>query len=72
MSDYNLKTIENNFTYHKPKSGQSDKYEQLRAVAKQLAVVFYNICPDSPEKTIAFRKLEESVMWANASIARNE
>jgi len=37
-----------------------------------LAAYINENCPDSREKSLAFTKLEEAVMWANASIARNE
>ena len=69
---YNRKTIQNNFIYHKPKGDQPERYEKIRLSAKMLADVFLRLTPDSAEKTLAFRKLEEAVMWANASIARNE
>lgn len=29
-------------------------------------------CPESREKSLAFTKLEECIMWANAAIFRNE
>lgn len=64
--------IENNFKYHKPKEGQTEKYTQIRDNAKQLAVLLDIECPGSREKALAMTKLEECVMWANASIARNE
>jgi hypothetical protein len=64
--------IENNFRYHAPKDGQQVKYEDLRGIGKQLAYLINGLCPDSREKALAMTKLEESVMWANASIARNE
>ena len=63
--------IENNFKYHAPKEGQPAKYETLRAKAKELAYLIDDLCPESREKALATTKLEESVMWANASIARN-
>lgn len=66
------KTIENNFTYHAPKEGQPIKYEALRNNAKDLANLINGLCPYSREKSLAITKLEEAVMWANASIARNE
>ena len=66
------KIIENNFKYHSPKPGQNEKYEALRAKAKELAYMFEDMCPDSREKSIAITNLEQSVMWANASIARGE
>jgi hypothetical protein len=65
------KTIENNFVYHAPKDGQPEKYTRLRNEAKILAEYIRVECPESREKSLAFTKLEESIMWANASIARN-
>ena len=64
--------IEKNFSYHAPKGDQSERYERIREKAKVLAAYINEKCPDSREKSLAFTKLEESVMWANASIARNE
>ncbi len=66
-----LERIENNYTYHAPKQGQPDKYESIRSIAKGLALVIYDLVPDSREKSLAMTKLEEAVMWANAGIARN-
>ena len=64
--------LESRFTYHAPKESQPGKYEAIRAQAKELAILIREVCPDSREKSLAFTKLEECVMWANASIARNE
>jgi hypothetical protein len=69
---FNSETIENNFTYHKPQPGQNEKYEMLRAKAKELAHMIAGQCPDSREKSLAITSLEQSIMWANAAIARNE
>lgn len=63
--------IENNFMYHAPKNNQQEKYEELREKAKELAYLIDELCPNSREKALANTKLEESVMWANASVARN-
>lgn len=60
------------FTYHAPKEGQPQKYEDIRAKALEFSLLIDELCPDSREKSLAITKLEESVMWANASIARNE
>lgn len=65
-------TIENTFTYHAPKGTQQSRYEIIREKAKELAYILEDSCPDSREKSLAFTKLEEAVMWGNASIARNE
>lgn len=67
-----MKELDNIYTYHAPKDGQPEKYEAIRAKAKQLASIIELMCPDSREKALAHTKLEEAVMWANASIARNE
>lgn len=64
--------IERNFKYHKPADGQSEKYEEIRKDSKQLAYKLTNLCPPSRELSLALTSLENAVMWANASIARNE
>jgi hypothetical protein len=70
--DMTIEQINNNFTYHAPKDDQQARYESLRSVAKDLAVLINSYCKESREKSLAMTKLEEAVMWANASIARNE
>lgn len=64
--------IERNFTYHAPKPGQPERYAAIRAKAKELALLIDAECPQSRERSIALTDLENSVFWANASIARNE
>lgn len=64
--------IEHAFTYHAPKDGQPAKYQAIRDKAKELALLIDDLCPDSREKSVAITNLEQAVMWANASIARNE
>lgn len=63
--------IENNYKYHEPREGQQEKYEAIRAKAKELAYLIDEVCPNSREKALAHTNLEQSAMWANASIARN-
>lgn len=65
------KTIDNNFKYHAPKDGQPALYQEIRDKAKGLAILIQSSVPESREKSLAITKLEESVMWANAGIARN-
>lgn len=64
--------IGNNFTYHAPKGDQISRYAEIRQNVKLTAELIDRLCPDSREKSLAMTKLEEAVMWANASIARNE
>jgi len=63
--------IENIFMHHRPKDGQNKKYEAIRAKAKEFAYLVDDFCPSGKEREISMAKLEESVMWANAAIARN-
>lgn len=72
MTDAEKAKIENSFTYHPPKGDQQSRYVFLRDEAKELALNIMLSCPDSRERSLALTKLEEAVMWANASIARNE
>lgn len=64
--------LDNIYTYHAPSTSQQERYERIRSRAKELAILIAVDCPGSRERSIAFTKLEEFVMWANASIARNE
>lgn len=63
--------IEKNFTYHKPDMHQVSMYEGIRENAKGFAFLLEKLCPESRERSLAMTKLEECVMWANASIARH-
>ena len=64
--------IEKNFSYHKPKEDQLGRYEAIRAMGKEFAILIRECCPESREQSLAITKLEEAVMWANAAIAREE
>ena len=63
--------IENIFTYHAPAGDQPSRYDQLRNEAKTFAQTINKLCPPSREKSIALTNLQQTVMWANASIALN-
>lgn len=64
--------INNRFTYHKPHGDQNQRYVELREQARELALKIHTRCPESRERSLAITNLEQSIMWANASIARNE
>lgn len=64
--------IDKAYTYAAPKPDQIPRYQELRAAAKAFAELIAEKCPASRERSLAFTKIEESIMWANASIARNE
>lgn len=66
------KEIDNIFSYHKPFGSQQFRYEHLRELARVLARDISSMCPDSREKSLALTSLQQTIMWANASIAINE
>ena len=61
-----------NFTYHAPSGTQPERYEEIRARSKDLAEMILLDCPPSRERDRALESLDDVVMQANASIARNE
>ena len=67
-----IQDLKKRFTYHPPKEDQPKKYDDIRKNALAFAMLIDEICPDSREKSLAITALEEAVMWANASVARNE
>lgn len=64
--------IARSFTYHAPNSSQAERYTLLRAHAKAFAELIAQVTPESREQSLALTSLEETVMHANAAIARNE
>lgn len=47
------------------------KRNALETAAQGLAVAIYNMVPDSRERSLAFTKLEEAIMWANKGLSRH-
>ena len=72
ITETDIQDVRKRFTYHPPKDGQPERYENLREIASEFAAQIMEQCPPSREKSLALTKLEEAVMWANAAIARNE
>jgi len=62
--------LEKNFTYHAPTEAQKETYSQIRKQAHDYANYLQDHCPVSRELSLALTNLEQTVMWANASIAR--
>ena len=42
------------------------------SLAKKLATLIVNACPECRERAVALTNLEQAIFWANASIARRE
>lgn len=64
--------LENRFTYHAPKNGQTAKYEALRAMGLEMAVLIVDLCPAGREQALALTHTEEVVFWSVSAIARHE
>jgi hypothetical protein len=60
------------FRYHCPKEDQLPRYEVIRNEGREFAEILMRLCPKSRELSLALTALEETVMMANAAIARNE
>ena len=63
--------LDNRFTYHPASAEQGVLYSEIRDLARGLSYHLNKVCPDSRELSTAITKLEETVFWANAAIARN-
>lgn len=65
-------SLKRNFSRVEPSSGSKERISVVRSDAGFLAETILSTCPESREKSLAFTKLEECVMWASAAIARND
>lgn len=63
--------LDNDYTYHPPKPDQPAIYGQIRAKAKELALLVCELTPESRERSVALTKIDEAVFWTNAGLARN-
>ncbi len=59
------------FTYHPPDEARAAKHAIINGNTIGLAHEYFEHCPESPELTLAIRKLQEARMWANAALATN-
>lgn len=59
------------FKFYNTKEEQIEKYNMIRAKAMELAALIDTECPECREKSLAFTRIAEASLWANASIARN-
>lgn len=71
MAQYDLR-LEERFTHHPPKSDADiERYKAVRAGGLVFATLLAEMCPSSPELTLAVNAVDDAVMKANAAIARH-
>ena len=59
-----------NMTNQTPTDERVVRIETVRNSAKRMAGIIYQNCPESRERALALTNLEQSLMYAVASIAR--
>ncbi len=64
-----LAEVVNQFVYHPATKETAGKHDDLRTACIGLAERLWALIPDGPEKTLAFRKLQEAQMYGNLAIA---
>ena len=62
--------LENRFAYHQPDEEKVRLHETMRASCLVLAKELDELVPEGREKSLAIKNLEDTMMWANAGIAR--
>lgn len=65
--------LHHRFNYHPPSSEHVvGLHQQVRRLMLGAADELAHVLPEGQERSLALTKLEEAMMWANASIARNQ
>lgn len=63
--------IDSIFSHHPPTASETVQlHEEVRSKCKEVAIFFRDNLPDSPEKTLAIRKLQEAMMYGNSAAAQ--
>lgn len=71
MSFLTVDDINRIFSHHPPKSvATAANHEEIRKEVRELALKWNRDLPSCPEKTIAIRRLQEAMMFANSAIAQ--
>lgn len=66
------KDLDDLFSHHPPPNERVVRaHEGLRNFCRSTAAEVLRLTPLCPEQTLAIRKLEEAMFWANAAVARN-
>lgn len=64
--------LDNRFDFHPATTNEKrNDHSSVREHCRLLAHFLNDSCPEGREKDLAITKLEEVMLWANASIARD-
>ena len=66
------KELDNWFSYHPPKEGQAECYEEIRAAGKAFAQKLLELTPHCADQSASIQKIRAAVFLANAAIACSE
>lgn len=64
--------IARDMTNHRPTEATQEKMENVRAAYHSVVDTLEDYCKDSRETSLAITNLEQSLMWAMASLARRD
>lgn len=64
--------IRNWFVYHPATPTTGPMHDDVRSVFQNAADALFGILPPGPDRTVAFRKLQDAMMAANACVANNQ
>ena len=59
------------FEYLKPREGQVDVMNALRAITAEYAQKIDQALDEGPDKTYILRRIRETAMWINVALTRN-
>jgi hypothetical protein len=62
--------IRRRFAFHPADATTGPQHDQVRDACYDLAEELNDLLPDGREKSLAITNLEQTMMWANAAIAR--
>jgi hypothetical protein len=63
--------VENTLGYHPANTVTAQRHAAMREAAKDFTRALVANAPGCPERTLAFRAVQEAMMWSNAAIAIN-
>lgn len=62
--------LQNDFAFHRADVQRAILHSEIRDRCRELGELIVNLVPEGREQSTAITKLEESMFWANAGIAR--